>query len=55
MSTTTAKLTYYNGVLWHTVLLPDGTRAVWPSQADGRPLPGAQTRYYPRPGAGRRR
>lgn len=53
MSTTMAKLTYYNGVLWHTVLLPDGTRAVWPSQADGRPLPGAQTRYYPRPGASR--
>lgn len=49
MSTTLTKLTYYNGFMWHSVRLPDGTRAVWPSQTDGRPLPGAATRYYRRP------
>ena len=31
MSTSTARLTYYNGYLWHVVLLPGGTRAAWPS------------------------
>ena len=31
MSTSTARLTYYNGYLWHVVLLPGGTRAVRPS------------------------
>jgi hypothetical protein len=46
MSTSTAKLTYYNGYLWHVVLLPGGTRAVWPSRLDGRPATGAATRYY---------
>jgi hypothetical protein len=46
MSTTTTRLTYYNGIMWHSVLLPDGTRAVWPCRMDGRPLPGAATRYY---------
>ena len=46
MSASTAKLTYYNGYLWHVVLLPGGTRAVWPSRLDGRPSPGAATRYY---------
>jgi len=46
MSTSTAKLTYYNGYVWHVVLLPGGTRAVWPSRLDGRPVPGAATRYY---------
>ena len=46
MSTTTTRLTYYNGMMWHSVRLPDGTRAVWPSGIDGRPLPGAATRYY---------
>lgn len=40
------KLTYYNGIKWFVVLFPDGARAVWPSQLDGRPLPGARTRYY---------
>ena len=46
MSTSTAKLSYYNGYMWHVVLLPGGTRAVWPSRLDGRPAPGAATRYY---------
>ena len=46
MSTSTARLTYYNGYLWHVVLLPGGTRTVWPSRLDGRPVPGAATRYY---------
>ena len=46
MSTTTTKLTYYNGYLWHVVLLPGGTRAVWPSRLDSRPGPGAATHYY---------
>jgi hypothetical protein len=46
MSTSTARLTYYNGYMWHVVLLRGGTRAVWPSRLDGRPVPGAATRYY---------
>jgi hypothetical protein len=50
MATSTIKLTYYNGYMWHVVLLPSGTRAVWPSRLDGRPVPGAATRYYRRPG-----
>jgi hypothetical protein len=50
MMTSTTKLTYYNGCMWHVVLLPSGTRAVWPSRLDGRPVPGAATRYYRRPG-----
>lgn len=28
--TNTARLTYYNGVLWRTTLLPRGARAVQP-------------------------
>jgi len=51
MSTSTVKLTYYNGYMWRVVLLPSGTRAVWPSRLDGRPVPGA-ARDYRRP-AGR--
>lgn len=46
MPASTTRLTYYNGYLWHVVLLPGGTRAVWPSRLDGRPTPGAATRYY---------
>lgn len=46
MAMSTTKLTYYNGIMWHMVLLPSGTRAVWPSRLDGRPVPGAATRYY---------
>ena len=46
MSTSMTKLTYYNGYMWHVVLLPTGMRAVWPSRLDGRPVPGAATRYY---------
>lgn len=40
------KLTYYNGIMWHTVLLPDGTRAAWPCRLDGAQLPGATARFY---------
>ena len=46
LSASTDKLIYYNGYQWHVVLLPGGTRAVWPSRLDGRPAPGAATRYY---------
>lgn len=46
MAMSTTRLTYYNGIMWHMVLLPSGTRAVWPSRLDGRPVPGAATRYY---------
>ena len=46
MSASTAKLTYYNGYMWHVVLLPGGTRAVWPSRLDGRPVRGVASRYY---------
>jgi len=46
MAMSTTKVTYYNGYMWHMVLLPSGTRAVWPSRLDGRPVPGAATRYY---------
>ena len=49
MATSRIKVTYYNGLMWHTLLLPHGTRAVWPSRMDGRPVPGAATRYYHRP------
>jgi hypothetical protein len=49
MAASTTRLTYYNGYLWHVVLLAGGTRAVWPSRLDGRPVPGAATRYYPGP------
>jgi hypothetical protein len=52
---TTTKKTYYNGLMWHTLLLPHGTRAVWPARVDGRPLPGAATRYYHRPARVERR
>jgi hypothetical protein len=46
MATSTTKVTYYNGFMWHSLLLPSGTRAVWPSRLDGGPVPGAATRYY---------
>jgi len=46
MSTPATKLTYYNGYLWHVVLLPSGARAVWPSRLDGQPGTAAATRYY---------
>jgi hypothetical protein len=55
MATSRIKLTYYNGLMWHTLLLPHGTRAVWPARLDGRPVPGAATRYYHRPGRVERR
>jgi hypothetical protein len=40
------RLTYFNGIKWYMVLFPDGARAVWPCWVDGRPIPGARTRYY---------
>ena len=49
MATSRITRTYYNGLMWHTLLLPHGTRAVWPARMDGRPVPGAATRYYHRP------
>jgi hypothetical protein len=49
MSASTTKLTYFNGYMWHVVLLPSGTRAVWPSRLDDRPVPGAASRHYRRP------
>jgi hypothetical protein len=52
---TTTKKTYYNGLMWHTLLLPHGTRAVWPARMDGRPLPNAATHYYRRPARVERR
>jgi len=48
MRTSKTKLTYYNSVMWKTVVLPEGTRAVRPYRLDGRPM-GATTRYYRRP------
>jgi hypothetical protein len=51
MATSRITRTYYNGLMWHTLLLPHGTRAVWPARMDGRPVPGAATRYYHRPAA----
>lgn len=54
MSMNTTRLTCYNGLMWHMVVLPSGTRAVWPSRLDGRPLPGAATRYYRKPARGSR-
>jgi hypothetical protein len=49
MPTSRTKLTYYNGTLWQTVLLPDGTRAVTPWRSGSVPKIGATTRYYHRP------
>jgi hypothetical protein len=46
MATNAIRLIYYNGLMWHTLLLPNGTRAVWPARLDGRPVPGTATRYY---------
>jgi hypothetical protein len=51
MATSRITRTYYNGLMWHTLLLPHGTRAVWPARMDGRPVPGAATRYYHLPAA----
>ena len=55
MATSRITKTYYNGLMWHTLLLPHGTRAVWPARLDGRPVPGAATRYYHRPASTERR
>jgi hypothetical protein len=55
MATSRIKRTYYNGFMWHTLLLPHGTRAVWPARLDGRPVPGAATRYYYAPARAERR
>jgi hypothetical protein len=45
---TSTKLTYYNGTMWQTVLLQDGTRAVTPWRSGSGPKIGATTRYYRR-------
>jgi len=50
MPATTAKLTFFNGIMWQTVLLPDGTRAVWPCRPDGRAVSSGTVRYYRGPG-----
>jgi hypothetical protein len=55
MAPSRIKRTYYNGFMWHTLLLPHGTRAVWPARVDGRPVPGAATRYYHAPARVERR
>ena len=54
MATSRITRTYYNGLMWHMLLLPHGTRAVWPARLDGRPFPGAATRYYHRPASAER-
>ncbi|HTX83928.1 MAG TPA: hypothetical protein VME44_17220 [Streptosporangiaceae bacterium] len=54
MPTSTTKLTYYNGILWQTVLLPDGTRAVTPWRSGLGPKIASTTRYYRRPAQTRR-
>lgn len=50
MQASATKLTFYNGIMWCTVLLPDGTRAVWPCRPNGRPVSGGSVRYYEQPG-----
>ncbi len=53
MSTSTTKLTYYNGIVWQTVLLPDGTRAVTPRRSGPEPKIGSTTLYYRGPARAR--
>jgi hypothetical protein len=48
VTTSKIRLTYYNSMLWQTMLLPDGARAVRAYRM-GRRLAGATTRYYRRP------
>jgi hypothetical protein len=45
--THTAKLTYYNGLLWRTQILPAGTRVVQPlrSSDNGPVVARAEIRY----------
>ena len=45
--TNTTKLTYYNGFLWRTTILPNGTRTVQPLRAGdkGRVVARAEIRY----------
>ena len=49
--TSTAKLTCYNGVMWRTTMLPDGTREVQPLCRDdnGSLMARAEVRRYRRP------
>jgi hypothetical protein len=49
--TSTAKLTYYKGLMWRTTALPDGTRAVQPLCRDktGSLVARAEVRYYRKP------
>ena len=47
---TTSKLTYYNGTLWRTVILADGTRVVQPFRmVSGAPPTRAAVRHYRKP------
>ena len=46
--TSTPKLTYYNGLMWRTTTLPDGTLAVQPlsREDNGSLVARAQVRRY---------
>jgi hypothetical protein len=49
--TSTARLTYYNGLMWCTRTLPDGTRVVQPLCRDdnGSLVARAEVRRYRKP------
>lgn len=50
MTTSKTKLTYYNGILWSTVILSDGTRLVQPFRmVSGAPTTRAAVRRYRKP------
>ena len=49
--TSTPKLTYYNGLMWRTTTLPDGTLAVQPlsREDNGSLVARAEVRRYRKP------
>ena len=49
--TSRANLLYYNGLMWRTTALPDGTRAVQPLCRDetGALVARSEVRYYRKP------
>ncbi len=50
MTTSRTKLTYYNGIMWRSVLLADGTQVVQPFRVDGGAATALATaRHYRRP------
>lgn len=54
MTTSKTKLTYYNGILWRTVILSDGTRLVQPFRmVSGAPTTRAAVRRYRKPAQNR--